>query len=554
MCYSAEVPNTVKVVKGLPAEWGLCSRTVMLESTTWDLSHHNNSIAVGSKPGDITILNAITGSQIIVLSGHMDEVRCLTFSPDGASLASGGDDNTVKLWDLQTGGVVKTFSGHTHLVQSVSISADYTTIASGSRDNTICLWDTQTGECQGIINQQDSVWYIKFSPSDPKHLISICNDKLWQWDTDGHQIKPPFGGTHIAFSSDGTQFVSCCGTVFTVHSSDSGAIVAEFQVTSSDTKDCCFSPDGRLIAIADGNTAYVWDITSSSPHLVETFIGHYKNITSLVFSSPTTLISASVDRSVKFWHIRAPPMDPVVIDPKSALLTSAPIKSITLQTEDGITITSDSDGIVKTWDLSTGLCKASFQTPAKSFYKSDVRLINGRLIFVWSPGGRAACVWDTGKGELLLKIVVRYPPRDLKISGDGSRVLALYEHIIYVWSIQTGEIVDQVAIGNSDSIGSLTVDGSKAWAHWPQSIYQRWDFGTPGSSSVQLSNMPMLPNGNMFWDPSQTRIKNAVTGEVIFQLSGRLAGSVDVQCDGTYLVAGYESGEILILNIEHVLL
>ena len=553
-CYTAEIPDTIKVVKGLPAEWGVCSRTVMLESITWDLSCHNNSIAVGSKPGDIIILNAITGSQTTVLSGHADEVRCLAFSPDGASLASGGDDNTVKLWDLQTGGVVRTFSGHTNLVQSVSISADYTTIASGSRDTTVCLWNIQTGECQGIIYQQDSVWYINFCPSDPEHLISICSDQLWQWNTNGDQIKPPFGGSHIAFSSDGTQFVSCCGSVVTVQSSNSGAIVLEFQVTNSDAKYCCFSPDGSLVAIASDNTAYVWDITNSNPHLIETFVGHYKNITCLAFSSPTTLISASEDRSVKFWQIRAPSIDPVVISPEYAPLTSAPIKSITLHTEDNIIVTSDSDGIVKTWDLSTGLCKTSFQTPAKNFYKGDVRLINGRLIFVWSPGGRAACVWDTGKGELLLKIVVRYPPRDLRISGDGSRVLALYEHVIYVWSIQTGEIVDQVAVSGSDSIGSLTVDGSKAWAYWSQSIYQGWDFGIPGLPPVQLSNMPMLPNSNMLWDPSQTRIKNAATGEVVFQLSGRLAGPVDVQCDGTYLVAGYESGEVLILDIEHVLL
>jgi WD40 repeat protein len=103
--------------------------------------------------------------------------------------------------------------------------------------------------------------------------------------------------------------------VVTVQNSDSGAIVAEFQVANSDTQCCCFSPDGRLVAIAGDNTAYVWDITSSDPHLVETFIGHTKYITSLVFSSPTTLISASEDRSVKFWQIGAPSMDLVVTGP-----------------------------------------------------------------------------------------------------------------------------------------------------------------------------------------------------------------------------------------------
>jgi len=492
-CYSAEVPDTVKVVKGLPTQWGICSRTVMLGSPILDLSYHNNCIAVGSESGNITILNAITGSQTAVLSGHTYRVKCLTFSPDGTSLVSGSDDSTVKLWDVQTGGVVKTFSGHTGWVFSVSISADCTIIASGSDDETTRLWDIQTGECQHVIHQQDYVRHVGFSPSDPKHLMSISNNKLWQWDTNGHQIKPPFGGSHIAFSSDGTQFVSCCGEVVTVYSSDSGATVVEFQVASSVFECCCFSPDGRLVAIAGGSTAYVWDITSSNPHLVETFIGHTDHITSLAFSSPTTFISASHDRSVKFWQIGAPSMDPVVIGPEPVPLTSAPIKSITLQAEHGITITSDSDGIVKIWDISTGLCKTSFQIPAESSHKRDVQLINGRLIICWSIEKKIH-IWDAEKQELLLEIDEPDSIEDLRISGDGSRVFTLHEFFIRAWSTQTGKVVDQVKIEDSKFMGSLTIDGLKVWAHWPQSKYQGWDFGIPGSSPVQLSNMPCRKN------------------------------------------------------------
>ena len=58
----------------------------------------------------------------------------------------------------------------------------------------------------------------------------------------------------------------------------------------------------------------------------------------------------------------------------------------------------------------------------------------------------------------------------------------------------------------------------------------------------------------MLWDPRQGEIKNAVTGKVIFQLSGRFANPAVVQCDGSYLVAGYRSGEILILNLKNVML
>ena len=552
-CYSAELSPMFKVVKGLPAEWGVCSRTTVLGSYIQTLSYHCGRIAAGSVSGDIVILDTITGTQTAVLSGHKGQVSCVVFSLDGTSLVSGSVDNTVKLWDVQTGGVVKTFSGHTQSVYSVSISADYMTVASGSYDDTYCLWDIKTGECHCTIKQEDTVWHVVFSPTDPQHLISISNKMVWQWDANGHQIKPPFDGNHISFSSDGAQIVSCHGRTVKIHNCNPGAAVSEFQIIGSDAYQCCFSPDSRLVAVAAHITVYCWDITSSNPQLVETFVGHTKGITSLVFSSPTTLITASLDKSVKFWQIGAQSIDPAMVDPKSTSLHSAPLKSITLQAKDGIVITSDSDGTVKTWDISTGIHRASFQTPAKH-YKRDVRLINERLILVYCAGSKIY-IWDAGDEKLLLEVDEVYSNvEDLRISGDGLKIFHLWSPSIWAWSIQTGEAMGEVEITYSMKSGSLIIDGSKVWAHRPQLVYEGWDFGISGLTPTKLSGMPTLSNGSMLWDPRQCRIQDAVTGRVIFQLSGRFANPADVQCDGSYLVAGYGSGEILILNLKDVIL
>jgi len=48
-------------------------------------------------------------------------------------------------------------------------------------------------------------------------------------------------------------------------------------------------------------------------------------------------------------------------------------------------------------------------------------------------------------------------------------------------------------------------------------------------------------------------MRDIVTGEVGFQLAGRYANPVDSWWDGQYLVAGYESGEVLILDFHHQL-
>lgn len=333
------------MVKGLPAEWGMCFRTVLLDNCPLALACWKDTIAIGSQSPDIIIFDAITGSQVAILSGHTDQVNFLAFSPDGMIFVSGGDDTTVKLWDMQTGGVVKIFFGHTSWVTSVSISADCTMIASGSYDKAIHLWDIQTGGCHCVIGQSAKVTCVVFSPSNPCYLISVSQDgTIQQWDTNGHQTGPKYEGSHVVFSLDGTCFVLWGERVGTVRNSDSGVIVAQFHIDNNNIYDCCFSPNGKLMAVAAGSTIYIWDITGSDPHIIKTFIGHADFVNSLAFSS--SLISLSSDKSMRFWQVGTLSTDLAVTAIKPMPPTSASIKSITLQAKNGIVISCDLDGVV----------------------------------------------------------------------------------------------------------------------------------------------------------------------------------------------------------------
>jgi len=567
--YKTEFSQEIRVVKGGPAEWGMCFHTVLLDDRSEVLTCWKDTIAVGLHTRSIVILNAITGIKVAIHSGHTSWVRSLVFSPDGTSLVSGSDDNTIKLWDMQTGGVVKTFWGHRGFVVSVSISADCTTIASGSDDQTIRLWDIQTGECHHIIQQYSVRSYVYFSPLDPKLLIFSSGGKSRQWDIDGQRIVSESDGPHIASSQDGAQFVVCNKSVVTVQSSNSREIVAKFPMPKKGIRCCCFSPDNRIIAAAAGITVYIWDITSSDPHPLETFIGHAINVSSLAFSS-SFLISTSQDKSVKFWQIGASSTHPVPADPNSMPLASAPVKSIALQAKDGIAISNHSDGMVRVWDILTGLCEISFQTPAKDSNWIDTHLTDGRLISVWCTD-KKICIWDTEKGELLRAVHTVNAPgdnydsdggiKDLRISGDGSKVFCLYKNSIQAWSIWTGEVEGRVMHGSGPPPDPLLViDGLKVWVHFPISkSTMEWDFGALGSSPVKLSNMPQngthldFIGGIRMWRSFLPGVQDTVTGRVVFQLPERLARCSDAQWDGQYLVAGYNSGEVLILECNHVL-
>ena len=551
------------MVKGLQTNWGTCSCTVSLYDVPQALACWKDLVAVGLESGNITILDGITGICTSALSSHTGGVKSLTFSLDGTFLVSGSYDKTVILWDIQTGGVIKTFHGHTDWVLSVSISPDCTTIASGSDDHKIHLWDAQSRECHGVIDGHNgSVHSVSFSPTNSQLLISASGDgTVRQWDIDGHQIGSTYEGNKVVFSSDGTCFVSWKWQegVAIVWDFNSGVAVAELQSPCGSFRDCCFSPDGKFVAGSMGGIIYIWNITGFAPCLVETLTGHTSDITSLVFSS--SLISSSWDQSVKFWQTSALPVDLAATDSESTPLASAAIRSVSLQATNRIAISSDYAEVVKTWDILTGLCKASFQTPAQGQTYRDAQLMEGRLIFVWlEHEDRKIYVWDLEKGESLqiLDIQSAYRPKDFRISGDGSKVFLLYEECIQAWSIWTSQVVGEVALEDEPLDDSLIVDGSRVWVCFKDLQIQGWDFGFPGSTPVPLPNSPpdrphLLFIGTRWQGIRPSRVQDTDTRKEVFQLSGRYAKPYVARLDGHYLVTGYRSGEVLILDFSHMI-
>jgi len=451
-CYTAKFPPEVKVVVGL-ARWEACTQTVFCnDSYPEALAYWKNTIAAGYPGCDITIFDALTGSQATVLCGHSMDVSSLDFSSDGTLLVSGSHDETIKLWDVQTGGVIKTLHGHTSSVFSVSISAGNTMIVSGSADDTICVWNIRTGECCIIKGHNNWVRTVSFSPTNSQLLLSASIDgTVRKWNTDGHQIGSPISGSHVAFSPDGTQFVTRRGSTVTIWNTDSGASVAEFHPTHDNIGYCCFSPDGRFIAYAADHTIHLWEITGPDPYPIKTLIGHTGEITSLVFSSSLTLISASKDRTIKFWEISTSSTSPVAPPMDSVSLTLAPIKAVSLQAKDGLAFSVDSAGVVRTWDILTGLCKESFEIQAKNLNMGDIQLIDGRLIIVGHKEEyiqrQEIQVWDVERGKLQTMDVGTVEPVGVRISGDGSRVFHVKDDEILAWSVKTRKVTDSVSLG-----------------------------------------------------------------------------------------------------------
>lgn len=103
------------------------------------------------------------------------------------------------------------------------------------------------------------------------------------------------------------------------------------------------------------------------------------------------------------------------------------------------------------------------------------------------------------------------------------------------------------------------MDESKILIRLEESLAQVWDFGTPGVVPTQLpeesSDKPHLSfiDVREWLAASVVRVEDSLTGVQMFQLYAKYASSTAAQWDGQYLIAGYESGEVLILDFENML-
>ncbi len=96
---------------------------------------------LGRRNDIVWLWDTTTGEHIRTLTGHLNNITCMAFSPDGQLLASGSEDETVLLWDLKTGKPPHILIGHNDDVLGVAFSPDGKTLASRCKDGTVLLWD-----------------------------------------------------------------------------------------------------------------------------------------------------------------------------------------------------------------------------------------------------------------------------------------------------------------------------------------------------------------------------------------------------------------------------
>ncbi|MFE2262404.1 AAA family ATPase [Streptomyces griseosporeus] len=430
-----------------------------------------------------------TGRRLHRLGPHGDFVRAAALArrTDGGAVAvTGGADARLHVWDLSDGHALHTLSGHRDWITALAAgrAGGRCLAVSGDRQGRLLVWDLDTGRpVRELPGRQGVITCVAlFGDVGAGLAVAGCADgRVAVWDlgtgvrTHGFAAHP-FGVHDLAVGRVEDRLVVLSGggdgraVVWDVTPGEAGGETAPDGVSAAgDTRAGAAGGDGTALGWGGPSTAVALCVPRTGPAL-------------LLSADARTLEAREFTTGRRRFRLALPA--PV---PWGRTVAAAEVRDL-----GPVAVTAGRDGVVRTWNLTTGALACSFAGPSRRIRTPAVTsLPGGRAVLVAGEDDGTATVRDLTTGELLavfpghagrLRTLTTLdlpgaPPAAVSADDSGA---------VLVWNLLSGEPITALARTGPPvhAVAAAVLPGGRAVvvAGGEAGEVRRWDLSAPGAA------------------------------------------------------------------------
>lgn len=557
------------------AQWG--------QGKAFDLRYSPDSskIAIAYSTG-VSVLNSIDFSELHFIVG--DDIRSISFSPDGLYIATGDVQGKLTLWGADNGDFVRQLGGAGgNQVVRIVFAQNTQNMVSLYSNGSVQVIDTTNGvilsELQTFADcYSDFFNACTLSPDGSKVAITSSANIIDVWNVFKTELVSTMSGYSgpLAFSPNGDFLITGGPDAIRLWESDSGNFLRIIDNTSvinnTGVERIGVSPNGQNLAVGFSNGIIkVFQLSDGS--LLGSIIDGVGQYNDIIFSPVQQAIITIQNTSIIFWNIQ----DSAIIKKLGGFQVIE--KNVELMSNDQQILIGLDDGTGEIFDVSTGSQVKQIGSPIArdNYYKGyiDFNIVtlspNGNML-ASSPFGTqpesGVILRSTIDNSLLHTIPIQFRGSDALIFSPDGSILAVgemyasvdfngqenYWGVLNLWNVLDGKLIKSIdgysfpvafsPDGQYLASGGGVIDNTvRVWRISDGAMVQSFQH------TDRLYSIAFTPDGQFIASGGRDnliRIWRVSDGALMGTMEGHLAPveKIKFSPDGTILISMSEDGTL----------
>jgi WD40 repeat protein len=428
------------------------------------ISPSGDRVATGSKDMTVKIWDPTNGACLFTLGPNANIQGKVTFFADGTKLATSGTHNyggtSVKIWDVGTGLLLKEIATP-NAVFDFAVSPDGTRVFAMNGSGVCRLWNVASGNLLQTINasyMSSAYSSVAYAPDGTRVASSGSDGLIKQWNPDTGVLLATYKG-HSAFQSgmnaspDGRRIITF---------NDYGGVNAEVWDTRTGLRlflleghtkpviSAGFLPDGTMVTVGADRAVNFW--SAGDGHLLRT-ITLSVNPNEAALSPDGKRMAIANGNNWRMLDVESGTLGAAVTGHTGYVSDAA------FSSDGALLITGSGDGLVKLWDADTGVCHKTFTGHAGAVTAVAISP-DGQTVL---SGGNdsTAKQWDVVTTNCIRTLTHINVVMDVDFSPDGAKMLTIDNNPdVNVWDTATGASLQVYAHHREPYCGKFLTGGS----------------------------------------------------------------------------------------------